>query len=169
MIEHHSKPSRLPLILAALSQHHALFRSVSRNARLLASGIDINPETLPIDALRERAWQVMEPVYREGLAALADRFTAACASELGDDRLHEIAEAAAAGRVATLLLEADRHVPERLEAASGRVHRADLEHPKVDDVLDDLAEHVLRTGGEVVIVPASNMPSTTGLAAIFRY
>ena len=95
----------------------------------------------------------MEPVYRERLAALADRFTAACASELGDDRLHEIAEAAAAGRVATLLLEADRHVPGRLEAASGRVHRA----------------HVLRTGGEVVIVPASNMPSTTGLAAIFRY
>lgn len=167
--EHHSKPSGLPLILAALSQHHAPFRSVSHNAHLVASGIDIDPEALSIDALRERAWQVMEPVYRERLAALADRFAAACASQLGDDRLHEVAEAAAGGRVATLLLEADRHVPGRLEAASGRVHRADLEHPEVDDVLDDLAEHVMRTGGEVAIVPASNMPSTTGLAAIYRY
>jgi stalled ribosome rescue protein Dom34 len=36
-------------------------------------------------------------------------------------------------------------------------------------MLDDLAEAVLRTGGDVVIVPKERMPSTSGLAAILRY
>jgi hypothetical protein len=36
-------------------------------------------------------------------------------------------------------------------------------------VIDDLAEAVLRTGGEVVVVPAARMPTDTGLAATFRH
>ena len=39
----------------------------------------------------------------------------------------------------------------------------------VDDVLDDLAELVLRTKGDVVVVPTERMPSTTGAVAIYRY
>ena len=35
--------------------------------------------------------------------------------------------------------------------------------------LDDLAEAVPRTGGEVVVVPAGRMPADTGLAATFRH
>jgi len=34
---------------------------------------------------------------------------------------------------------------------------------------DDLAELVLKMGGEVVIAPAERMPSATGLAAIYRF
>ena len=33
----------------------------------------------------------------------------------------------------------------------------------------DLGERVLRTGGEVVIVPAERMPTQTGAAAIYRF
>jgi hypothetical protein len=36
-------------------------------------------------------------------------------------------------------------------------------------VIDDLAEMVLRTGGEVVVVPKERMPTDTGLAATFRH
>jgi L-idonate 5-dehydrogenase len=45
----------------------------------------------------------------------------------------------------------------------------DLQDPEVDDLLDDLGEHVLRTGGDVVVVPAARMPTGTGVAATFRY
>ena len=34
--------------------------------------------------------------------------------------------------------------------------------------LDDLAEGVIRTGSDVVIVPADRMPSSPRLAAIYR-
>ncbi|MGE5171263.1 MAG: hypothetical protein ACM3JC_12950, partial [Rudaea sp.] len=153
VLEHHSKPTGLPLILAALAEYHASFRSVSRNPHLVDAGIDANADALSGDELRRRAWEVMEPAYAKRLAALVERFGAARSAGRGDDRLAEVAAAAVAGRVDTLLLEADRHVPGRLDTRTGAVVFADLARPDVDDVLDDLAEHVLRTGGEVVVVP----------------
>jgi hypothetical protein len=37
------------------------------------------------------------------------------------------------------------------------------------DLLDDLAELVLRRKGEVVVVPRERMPTATGLAAVYRF
>ena len=42
-------------------------------------------------------------------------------------------------------------------------------NPKVNDLLDDMGELVMKMGGQVVVVPTGKMPSETGLAAIFRY
>ena len=77
--------------------------------------------------------------------------------------------AAAAGRVATMLIEADRLIPGRFDRSSGAIEFAPLEEPETGDLLDDVGEHVLRTGGEVVIVPAERMPTETGAAATYRY
>ena len=120
VLEHHSRPSGLPLILAALPEHHHLFHRVSHNPFLMAEGLTINPDTLPIDELRERAWQVVEPQYQARLAALADEFAVAKSKGLGSDDLAEVAQAAAAGRVATLLIEADRQIAGRLDGSTGR-------------------------------------------------
>jgi len=167
--EHHSQPSGLPLILAALSEHHHLFRQVSHNSLLMADGLTINPDTLPIDELRKRAWQVVEPQYQARLAALVDAFEQARSNERGSDDLERVAEAAAAGRVETLLIEAERQVAGRVDAATGRIEPADLSHPQVDDLLDDLGELVEKMGGRVFVIPAEGMPGRTGLAASFRY
>jgi len=35
--------------------------------------------------------------------------------------------------------------------------------------LDDVAEAVLQNGGEVVVVPQERMPSSSGVAATYRY
>src|SRR5215813_8373649 len=37
----------------------------------------------------------------------------------------------------------------------------DIDHPQIDDLLDDLAELVLNKGGEVVVLPAERMPIGT--------
>ena len=169
VIEHHSQPSGLPLILAALPEHHHLFHRVSHNRFLMAEGLTINPDVLPVDELRERAWQVVEPQYQARLAALADEFAVAKSNGLGSDDLPQVAQAAAAGRVATLLIEADRRITGRLDGSTGRVEVADLSHSQVDDLLDDLCELVEKMGGRVMVMPAEQMPGRTGLAATYRY
>jgi len=169
VIEHHSRPSGLPLILAALPEHHHLFHRVSHNRFLMAEGLTINPDVLPVDELRERAWQVVEPQYQARLAALADEFAVAKSNGLGSDDLPQVAQAAAAGRVATLLIEADRRITGRLDGSTGRVEVADLSHPQVDDLLDGLCELVGKMGGRVMVMPAEQMPGRTGLAATYRY
>jgi hypothetical protein len=169
ILEHYSQPSKLPLMLAALPEHHSFFRRISNNPFLMDEGIDTHPGALTIEALRDRAWQAVEPRYLVRLAGLVEMFEAARAQELGDHDLAQVARSAVAGRVATLLIEADRHVPGRIDAATGRIEFDDLADPEVDDLLDDLGELVLKHGGEVVIVPAERMPTRTGIAAIYRF
>ncbi|HRP76891.1 MAG TPA: hypothetical protein PKZ27_14915 [Rhodocyclaceae bacterium] len=169
VLERYSQPSGLPLILAALPEHHALFQRVSKNPLLVTTGITVNPDAVSIEELRVRAWEVVEPEYHARLAALAEAFGQARAKGLGSDDLAEVAAAAAAGRVETLLIEADRQVPGHLDDATGQITWGELDHPMVDDLLDDLGEMVATKGGQVWVVPAEHMPVQSGLAAGFRY
>jgi release factor family 3 len=169
ILEHYSRPSGLPLLLAALPEHISFFRRISNNPFLMEEGIDVHPGALTIEALRDHAWRVIEPHYLARLAALVEMFEASRAQELGDHDLAQVARSTVAGRVSTLLIEADRHVPGRIDAATGRIAFDDLVHPEVDDLLDDLGELVLKHGGQAVIVPAERMPTRTGIAAIYRF
>ncbi len=170
VLEHYSQPSGLPLILAALPEHHHLFHEVSHNPHLIPESIDIHPDALSsIDELRERAWKLMEPRYVARLAALVEEFGNAKSKELGSDDPAQVAKAVVGGRVATLLIEAGREISGRINAETGDIEYDDLAHPEVDDVLDDLGELALKMGGHVVVVATEQMPTKTGVAAIYRY
>lgn len=169
ILEHHSRPSGLPLILAALPEHHGLFRQITHNPFLLAQTIDVYPDAMSNDALRERAWRAVEPYYLARLGRLVDEFQETRSKGLGSEDLTQISEAAATGRLRTLLIDADRVIPGTIDRATGALEMRDLSHPEVDDVLDDLGEMALGMGGDVVIVPAARMPTQSGAAAIYRY
>jgi hypothetical protein len=169
VLEQYSRPSGMPLLLAALPEHHHPFRAVSRNPFLVPDAIDVHPSAVSIDELRERAWQIVLPFYLHRLGQLIDRFGASRAKDLASADLAEIARATAAGRVATLLIEADRMIPGRFVSESGAIELSPHDDPGGDDLLDDLGEHALKAGGEVVIVPAERMPTDTGIAAIYRF
>lgn len=169
VLRHCSQPSGQRLILAALPQHHHMFRAVTANPSLMDEAIDVHPDALSLDALRERAWQVVLPHYLQRLAGFVESFGAAVSNGRGADDLRGIAEAAVAGRVETLLIEADRLSPGRIDASSGKLTTADLAHPEVDDVFDDLGEIVLKKRGEVIVVPSDRMPTDSGVAAIYRF
>lgn len=169
ILEHYSKPSGLPLILAALPEHHNLFHQVSQNPHLAVEGVSLNPHAMPADELRALAWQVVEPQYHARLASLVDEFEQARSKSLGSDDVAQVAEAAAGGQVATLLIDADHQLAGRIDGATGRVDFDSLGDPHVDDLLDDLGELVTKKGGTVLVIPAERMPSQTGVAAIYRY
>jgi hypothetical protein len=169
VLEHHTKPSGLPLILAALPEHHHRFHQVSQNPLLVDEGIRSNPDSLPTDELRALAWQVVEPRYQARLASLREGFEHARSKGVGSDDLAQVAEASTAGRVETLLVDADRQIAGRLDGTTGRVELSNLDDPQGDDLLDDLSELVVKQGGKVLVIPAVEMPSRTGLAAIYRY
>lgn len=169
ILEHHSKPTGLTLILAALPQYHHLFHQVSHNPLLIEDSIEVHPDSLTIEELRQRAWQILEPHYLARLAKLVEEFGNAKSKGLGDDVLVQVAKAIAVGRVATLMIEAIRKIPGRIDSATGEIEFGDLSHPEVDDVLDDLGELALKKGGQIVIVPAERMPTDTGIVAIYRY
>lgn len=169
ILENHSRPNGIPLFLAALPEHHNLFRRVSQNPYLATEAIDVHPDSISKDALQERAWEIMLPRYLERLAGLVNAFNDARSKGLGTDDLAEAAVAAIDARISTLLIEADRIIPGRIDAEARKISLDELDHPEVDDLLDDLGELVIRNGGEVIIVPAERMPTQTGIAATYRF
>jgi len=169
VLEGHSRPTGLPLILATLPEHRTLFRALSHNPQLLEEGLDVHPDALTPDELRRRVWEVVEPRYQARLDRLVEAFGSARAQDLGDDDVGRVAQAVAAGRVGTLLVEAERVVPGTIDEESGAFLPGDLDDPEVGDALDDLASSSLLLGADVVVVPAERMPTSTGVAAIYRY
>src|SRR3546814_5507530 len=72
VLEHHSRPDGLPLLLAALPEHQPLLRKLSDNPQLLDAGIDVDPAALSLDELRERAWALVLPRYLDRLEGLVN-------------------------------------------------------------------------------------------------
>lgn len=159
----------MPVVLASLAEHQNIYRSQSRIPRLLDKGIIGNPEAMTIDALREEAWSIIAPLYESKATELADQYRYCEVAGKGSDNLHEIARALAHGRVGKLILEQDRNIPGRVMLDSGVILFSDIQNPHVNDLLDDFADIVSQKSGEVVVLPPAKMPTTRGVAAIYRY
>lgn len=169
ILEHHSRPSALPLILAALPEHHDLFHKVSQNPFLISEGVKLDPQSVSADRFRAEVWRVMEPRQQKQLQELVAKFEEAHSKQLGSADLGAVAQAVIAGRVGTLLVEANRLIPGKLDANSGKIEFGTLDQPGNDDLLDDIAELALARGGDVLVVQSEQMPTTSGIAAIYRF
>jgi hypothetical protein len=164
-----SRDSGLPLVIAALPEHQAMFRALTHNPRVVPQGIERNPGSMSAEHLCEAAWKCVEPDYVGRLQKFIEDFNTAKARQQASEDLCAIAKAAHEGRVGVLLVEAERVVPGRLDPNTGDALQAADGSPDVDDLLDDVAEAVLRTKGTVVVVPRDRMPTATGLAATNRF
>jgi len=167
--EHHTKPSGLPLLLAALPENQGLFRQLTQNPLLMPEGIEINPDALKSGDLHAKAWGIVMPHITADLTRLVVEYDEARAKGLGSSDLESVAKAAAEGRVAYLFLDADVQIPGRVDPLNGAIMIDELTDPEVDDVLDDIGELVLGKGGNVKVIPSAEMPASTGVAATFRF
>jgi Bacterial archaeo-eukaryotic release factor family 3 len=167
--QHVCRPSGLPLVLVALPEHQALFRSICHIPQLLETGVESSPAGMGPPELLQKVWKCVEPTYLSRLGKMVDDFRVAHSRHMASDDLSKVARAAHDGRVGILLVEADRVIPGWIDAATGGVRRNGAHDPNASDLLDEVAELVLRTKGAVVVVPRDRMPSDTGLAAIYRF
>jgi hypothetical protein len=165
----YSKKIHWPVILAALPEHHSLFYKVNKNPFLLADGITVHPSSISEEKLLEFAWEIIEAHYVKEINKLIDRYNQERAHSRGSDNIDEIASAAIHSRVDTVLIEADRFIHGILIKESGKIQKTEVNKPIEGDLLDEIAEIVIRQGGEVWVLPREKIPSKTGAAAIFRF
>ncbi len=169
VFDHHSRTTGLPLLLVALPENQGLFRQISQNPYLMKDGIDMNPDALENGRIHTKAWKVFEPQSRSRLNALIDEYGDALAKGLGSGDLEEVARAAVSGKISKLFIDNDYQVPGRLDRVTGTFSPDDLDNPEIGDLLDDIGELVLQKGGNVHVVHSERMPSSTGIAAVFRF
>lgn len=167
--ETYSKPSKLPLILVALKEHHPTFAEVSSNPYLLPEGIKGEYSAFTLEQLRAKTWEILDPLYQAKVQAYVAQFEQARANGIATDSLAVISKAIFENRVATLFVDVDRIIPGKISPQSGKILDRSLTNPDIGDVLDELAQLALRGGSDVVVLPTATMPGDTGIAAIFRY
>lgn len=167
--EHYSKESKCPLILFALNEHHSVFHTLSGNPYLMKEGIKGDFESFDIKQLSEKVNALLEPEVIRKMQDKLDRYQAALSDGLGSERIAEITKAALEGRIETLLIEENRIVKGKINPKNQQVDFVDPELTLVDDVLDDLAEQVLKSRGDVLLYPKTMFENKFGIGAIFRY
>jgi hypothetical protein len=175
-----SGPSGLPLVLVALPRLQAMFRGISKNPLLLADGVPKDPHLMDDDEIGA----LVAPILAEGRAARISRdlgnFAKARGAHCGSADLADVARAAAAGNVATLLIERDRFEPGWIDRSTGAVccngeAPPEASLPTVDqavrteDLFGSVAEMVVAQGGSLVALHRNAMPTESGVAAIYRW
>jgi hypothetical protein len=87
----------------------------------------------------------------------------------GSDRVATIAVKAVRGEVACLVLEKDIQLWGYFDRSSGRLTlHSRQQDGRDDDVLDDIAEVVMASGGQVLTVASGDMPTASPVAALFN-
>ncbi|MFO7611975.1 MAG: hypothetical protein R6W99_05730 [Clostridia bacterium] len=167
--ENYSKDTAMPLILAGLPEHISEFRKISRNPHLADEDIRESLAVLDKDLLEEAVRNMAEGMNMEKAQKLADSFYVLAGKDLASDNIERIASFIVNNRIETIMIEADRTIPGWVDMKSGDVHYTKDAGPGGGDVLDDLAEMIIKLKGRVFVMPSESMPAKTGIAAIFRY
>jgi hypothetical protein len=160
---------RLPLVLGAAEPLASLYKQVSSYPRLLDSEVPGNPERSSGEALRLRAWEVVENELLRCRRESIWKHERLTGSEVVSSDLEHVIKAACAGRVESLLVALDVNLwgrcdPETLSVA---IHAERIRGDQ--DLLDVAAIETLRMGGSVTAVDSEEVPGNTPLTAILRY
>lgn len=169
ILDNYSNFMKIPIVLVALDENQGFFRTISNNPYLLEEGIKKDYKALSKEQLKENAWKIIEPFYLNKTKVLTEKFEQARSQFLASDDLSEISRAIFNNRVETLILEADRIVPGKINKETGELRLADAGDPEAINSLDELAYLLYKNKGEIIILPKERIPSSTGAAAIYRY
>ena len=164
-----SKVSKLPMILLSPSEYHTLYIELSNNFYLEDRAITGAYETLEKEALMKELEAYAMDTFNLKIGKLKDKYHQLKAQKKSSDQLIDIITATIEGRVEALFIQENLTVPGKIDMNTKKMTSEKLDDPKVDDVLDDLAQLVLDKSGEVYILSRDDMPTDLGMAAIYRY
>lgn len=161
--------TKRPVILCALPEYHGLFKQISKNKYLYSNGIKRSNKDLTVEQLREASWEVLKDDYHERIDHLIEQYRNAQTKKIGSNILSDVASSAATARIDTLIVEQAKFIEGTMDPESGKLNLTHSTNHSTGNILDEIAHHVLENGGKVFVVNEEQMPSDTGVAAIYRY
>lgn len=182
--EQASRPTGLPLFLVAQPRLVATYRGLAKDPLLAEHHVAKDPHLLTEEEILAAIGPLFTAARDRHVAREVRAFARARDRGLAAGDLADVARAAVAGQVATLLVEADRCEPGRLDRATGAIELAlppaastaadrsrtgGIPAEAAEDLCGAVAETVLLHGGTIVALAGNEMPTESGVAAIYRY
>jgi len=166
-LRHALAGGRAPLVLAGVSYLRALYERVNHYPYLLSAGVGGSPRDITLEQLRQRSWEIVEPVLRQPEALAANQYLRLRGTGRTMTRPAEVYAAALEGRVETLFVSSD---VSGWRPSNGGPAVVRLAEAMTDGELVDLAAlATLRNSGSVFAVPDRRMPEQTLAAAVLRF
>lgn len=161
-----------PVVLAAVQEYHPLYRGVSKLDNLAPGGIEASVTDWSVERIHEAAWPIAREAALDKVGEALELWERAYGQGKGEMDLANLARLAIAGRVRLLLTERDRRIWGTLDRGTGAVEilqeGGDDPGNHAVELLDEVAEMVIRRGGKALVLSAERMPTETGAAAVLR-
>ncbi len=159
----------LPLLLAGVELLVSYYRHADTYPRTIGEAIVGNQDNRPTKAIAEEARAILRRWYDDLVTSWLARVDDLQGEGLATTDLSQIARATEDGRIETLVVDVETHIPGRI--TNGVI----VEEAKVGaatasyDILDELAGRTFRQGGRVLGVSSGRIPRGAKAAAVFRY
>jgi len=161
----------IPMVLAGVDYLLPIYRQASTYPNILDEGLEGNPDELGGNELRERAWDLVQPIFMQEQKGAMEQFAQldGQGDGLASDDLKTVVKAANFGRVDTLIVPVGIQKWGRYDPQQNKVILEEKSNPENEDLLDLATMHTLLNSGKVYAVQPEQLPGDNELAAIFRY
>lgn len=143
-----------PLVVVGVTRYHAFFDEVSAHTGKVIASLTGAHDKTPAHELGRMAWPEVDKALKERAQAWIGKVNEAVGANRVSSGLVQVWRAAAEGRGATVVVDANYAQPARLSDDGLDLTLVDDPTPMdvLDDAVDDVIELVLQKGGEVVFV-----------------
>ena len=161
-----------PVVLAGVEYLLPRYKETTEHPRVMDEGLTGNAEGLSPEELRDKAWEIVEPVLTADRRKAAERYGDLLGTGRSSSRYDEILPAAQDGRIDTLFVARGVRLwgAYDVKARAARLQEdQDGQRKGHEDLLDLAAILTFQNGGQVYAVPQQDVPGGQAMAAIFRY
>ncbi|MEA3375897.1 MAG: hypothetical protein U9R72_06840 [Chloroflexota bacterium] len=160
-----------PLVPVADDFVLARYRQANTYPGLADRGIAVQPDRLAPAELHRRAWDVVQPLFRQAQENARGVYHHLQVDEpdRASNDVAEIVPAAVFQRVEGLFVAADAQRWGTFDAESGQVELHDEQRAGDRDLLSVAAVHTMRNDGWLFVVEPDDVPDGEPVAAVFRY
>lgn len=158
-----------PLVLAAVDTLFPLYKDISTYPHLMEEGIAGNPEGMSPDELHQKAWAIVEPVFKKERESARARYRQLTGSGQTTADITAAVRAAHHGRIEVLFVAAGVQAWGRFDPEKDKVYQREIPEPGDGDLLDLTAIQTLINGGMVYAVAPEEVPDQSLVAAVLRY
>jgi hypothetical protein len=161
----------IPMVLAGVDYLLPIYHEANTYNSLLDEGLEGNPEGLSAKELHQRAWELVEPIFRASQQEAMRQFERLHGKQSGlaSDDLKTVVKAAKYGRVDTLFVPLGVQQWGRFEADKNQVLLEEEPSLENEDLLDFAATQTILNSGRVYALRPEELPGKGELAAILRY
>ena len=162
---------KIPLVLAGVEYLIPVYKGISKYPYIVDELIKGNPEILSGEELRDKAWEIVEPIFNEEQRLAQEKFEQFCGqkNKLYSTKLKTIIPAAYNGQIESLFIADEMEQWGRFDHDNNKIEFFEYESPGDEDLLEYASMLTLSRGGKVFAVNKDSVPEGGNVAAVLRY